>query len=191
MQGTWVWFLVWEDSTCCNYGISYAYRAHDPQQKKTPQWEASTPQQSSPYSPPLDKAQVQQQWPSTAKNKIKKWIKCWERLKAKGEGNGRGWDSITNSTAMNLSKLWETVEEKGPGMLQSMRSQRVRHDINSATTKCFKKLSNFFLKKEEYSSSTACSICYNLTQMRSQVVTYWYILFTDLAKEQILSVGSA
>ena len=59
-------------------------------------------------------------------------------------------------------------------MLQSMGSQRVRHDINSATTKCFKKLSNFFFKKkEEYSSSTACSICYNLTQMRSQVVTYW------------------
>ena len=37
-------------------------------------------------------------------------------------------DSITNSMNMNVSKLWETVKDWKPGMLQSMRSQRVRHD---------------------------------------------------------------
>ena len=37
-------------------------------------------------------------------------------------------DSITNSMNMNVSKLWETVKNWKPGMLQSMRSQRVRHD---------------------------------------------------------------
>ena len=46
----------------------------------------------------------------------------------------RGWqrtswsDSITNSMNMNVSKLWETVKDWKPGMPQSMRSQRVRHD---------------------------------------------------------------
>ena len=35
-----------------------------------------------------------------------------------------GWlESITSSKDRNLSKLWETVEDKEPGMLQSMESQ--------------------------------------------------------------------
>ena len=50
------------------------------------------------------------------------------------EGRRRGqqrmpWlDSITDSVDMNLSKLWEVVKEGKPGVLQSMGSQRVRHD---------------------------------------------------------------
>ena len=44
----------------------------------------------------------------------------WQRMK---------WlDSITDSVEMNLSKLWETVKDREAGMLQSMGSQRVRHD---------------------------------------------------------------
>ena len=35
-----------------------------------------------------------------------------------------GWlDSIIYSRGRNLSKLWEIVEDKEPGMLQSMESQ--------------------------------------------------------------------
>ena len=56
-------------------------------------------------------------------------------MQGKIEGKKRsGWqrmrwsDSITNSMNMNVSKLWETVKDWKPGMLQSMRSQRVRHD---------------------------------------------------------------
>ena len=45
-----------------------APRAHAPQQKKPPQWEARAPQQSTPRSPQLEKAHVQQQRPHAAKN---------------------------------------------------------------------------------------------------------------------------
>ena len=44
---------------------------------------------------------------------------CWERLKAGGEGDDRGWDSWMASPTRWAGK---------PGMLQSMRSQRVRHN---------------------------------------------------------------
>ena len=45
-----------------------------------------------------------------------KRVWCWERLKAKGEGDGRGmrWlDSVTDSMEMNLSKFRETEEDRG------------------------------------------------------------------------------
>ena len=56
---------------------------------------------------------------------------CWERLKAGGEGDDRGWDgcmaSLTQWTWVWVSSgsSWWT---RKPGMLQSMRSQRVRQD---------------------------------------------------------------
>ena len=37
-------------------------------------------------------------------------------------------DGITDSMHMTLSKLRELVMDKGPGVLQSMGSQRVGHD---------------------------------------------------------------
>ena len=56
---------------------------------------------------------------------------CWERLKAGGEGDNRGWDgwmaSPTQCTWVWASsgRWWRTGK---PGMLQFMGSQRVRHD---------------------------------------------------------------
>ena len=38
-------------------------------------------------------------------------------------------DGITDSMDMSLSKLWEMVKDRKPGMLQSMGSERVRHDL--------------------------------------------------------------
>ena len=39
---------------------------------------------------------------------------CWERLKTRGEGSGRGWlDSIADSMDMNLSKLQKMVKDRG------------------------------------------------------------------------------
>ena len=56
---------------------------------------------------------------------------CWERLKAGGEGDDRGWDgwmaSLTRCTWVWVSSgSWWWAWK--PGMLQSIGSQRVRHN---------------------------------------------------------------
>ena len=57
---------------------------------------------------------------------------CWERLKAGGEGDERGWDdwmaSLTQWTWVwaNSGRQWRT---RKPSVLQSMGLQRVGHDL--------------------------------------------------------------
>ena len=50
------------------------------------------------------------------------------RVEAGGEGSDRWLDRIIDSMEMSLSKLWEIVKDRKPGILQSMWSQRVGHD---------------------------------------------------------------
>ena len=56
---------------------------------------------------------------------------CWERLRAGGEGDDRGWDGWTASQTqrtwvwVNSGSWWWTGR---PGVLQSVGSQRVGHD---------------------------------------------------------------
>ena len=56
---------------------------------------------------------------------------CWERLKAGGERDNRGWDGWMASPIwwtwvwVNSKSWWWTGK---PGVLRSMRSQRVRHE---------------------------------------------------------------
>ena len=65
--------------------------------------------------------------------KLTQWKRpwCWERLKAGGEGDDRGWDawmaSPTQWTWVWISsrRWWRT---RKPGVLQSMGSHRVGHD---------------------------------------------------------------
>ena len=38
-------------------------------------------------------------------------------------------DGTSDSMDVSLSKLWETVKDRKPGVLQSMGSQRVRLDL--------------------------------------------------------------
>ena len=71
-------------------------------------------------------------WPPDAKSWLiwrDPW--SWERLKAEGEGDNRGWDGWMVSPNrwtwvwVSSRRWWWTGK---PGMLQSMGSQRVRHD---------------------------------------------------------------
>ena len=59
---------------------------------------------------------------------------CWEKLRAGGEGDDRGWDGWMASLIQwtwvwaSSRRRWRTGKH---GMLQSMGSQRVRHDLAS------------------------------------------------------------
>ena len=69
---------------------------------------------------------------ATSREELTHWRRpwCWERLKA-GEGDDRGWDGWMASpthwiwVGVNSGSWWWTGR---PGVLQSMGSQRVRHD---------------------------------------------------------------
>ena len=70
-------------------------------------------------------------WPPGAKNQlIGKDPWCWERLKAGGEGDNRGWDGWMASP-MQWTWVWvgsgSWCWTDKPGVLKSMGSQKVRH----------------------------------------------------------------
>ena len=52
-----------------------------------------------------------------------------EGRRRSGQQRMRWLDGIINSMDMNVSKLQGTVEDRKPGVLQSMGLQRVGHDL--------------------------------------------------------------
>ena len=71
-------------------------------------------------------------WPHDVKRwLVRKKLWCWERLKAGGNGDDRGWDGWMASLIQwtwvwaSSGSWWWTGR---PGVLQSMGSQRVGHD---------------------------------------------------------------
>ena len=77
----------------------------------------------------LDMANTLANWCEELTHFRRSW--CWERLKAGGEGDNRGWDGLmvlpTQWTWVwiNSGSWWWTEK---PGVLQSIGSQRVRHN---------------------------------------------------------------
>ena len=79
-----------------------------------------------------DEAETPILWPPDGKNGLtgkRPW--CWERLKAGGEGDDRGWDGWMGS---QTQWTWVWVGSRSwwwtgrPGVLQYTGSQRVEHD---------------------------------------------------------------
>ena len=52
-----------------------------------------------------------------------------EGRRRRGQQRMRWLDGLTESVDMSLSRLWEIVEDRKPGVLQSMGLQRVRHNL--------------------------------------------------------------
>ena len=68
---------------------------------------------------------------------------CWERLKAGGEGDNRGWDGwMASPMDLSLSKLWEIVEDRGAwcaavhGVAELDRTQRLNNKRARHTPVC-------------------------------------------------------
>ena len=86
-------------------------------------------------------------WPPDARSWLFWRLWCWERLKAGGEGDDKGWDGWMTSPTQwrwvwaNSGSWWWT---RRPGVLQSMRSQRVGHDWDTELN--WTELSHFLLQ---------------------------------------------
>ena len=52
-----------------------------------------------------------------------------EGRRKRGRQKMRWLDGIMDSIDMSVNKLWEIVKDRKPGVLQSMASQRVRHNL--------------------------------------------------------------
>ena len=78
-------------------------------------------------------------WLPDAKSQFIGKDSCWERLKAGGEGDDRGWDGWMASLTQ-WTWAWANSGRKRrtgkPGMLQSMASQRVGHNWVTEQQQC-------------------------------------------------------
>ena len=93
-----------------------------------------------------------------------KWPWCWERSKAGGEGDDRGWDGWMASPTpwtwvwVNSGSWWTGR----PGVLQSMGSQRVGHNwVTELNFVLWKYLAVFWQTTFEISTELTQAACVN------------------------------
>ena len=131
-------------------------------------------------------------WPPDAE----KWPWCWERLKAGGEDDIRGWDGWTASLTQwtwvwaGSGSWWWTGK---PGMLQSMESQRVR---DNWATELKGNLGTFGRSAKVSRRQILCKQILNLsfhwysflksTCLRKYLIFYRFSLFIYLSKNKSL-----
>ena len=88
-------------------------------------------------------AEAPTHWLPEAKRTHWKRPWCWERLRAGGEGDDRGWDGWVVSWTQ-WTGIWASSRRRErtgkPGVLQAMASQTVRHNwaTEQTTKKCLK-----------------------------------------------------
>ena len=101
---------------------------------------------------------------------------CWERLKAREEGDDRGWDGWLASLIQwtwvwtNSGKRWRTGKF---GMLQSMGSQRVRHDWATEQEQQEKNLIVFIETQQSWERKIELWLQTILQSFRNQTQWYW------------------
>ena len=136
----WMWELEykesWAQKSWCLWTVVLEKTLESPLESKAIQGD---PRPVHPKVHPFMQSNQHQSW-SWNSNTLATWCEelthlkrpwCWQRLKAGGEGDDRGWDdwmaSLTQWTKVwvNSGSWWWTG---WPSRLQSTGSQRVRHD---------------------------------------------------------------
>ena len=94
------------------------------------------------------------------------WQGKIEGQRWRGQQRIRWLDGVMDSLDMSLSKLLEFVIDRGPGVLQSMESQRIIHDL---ATELNWRLSQLFFQGASFIFMAAVTICSNFGAQENKV----------------------
>ena len=101
---------------------------------------------------------------------------CWERLRAGGEGNDRGWDGWMASPTQ---WTWVWVDSESwwwtgrPGMLQFMGLQRVRQDWATELNWCAINQQKWKQKRKSLSHVQLCATPWTIQSMKFSRPEQW------------------
>ena len=164
-------------------------------------WE-SLGQQGDPTSPFWRKSVLNIHWKNWcwSSNTVATWCEelthlkrpwCWERLKAGGEGDNRGWDGWMASPTR---KTWVWASSGSwcwtgrPGVLQSMGSQIVGHDWATELNRIFSGTVTEDIYSNRYNNHWACEFLHLGKKIRTcKRHSYVFCLFFGHALQLVES----